>query len=108
MIKFHIEREKESTLYNAASIPRVSRVNKKISILHNSPPAAMTAMLPTAFTDASVKDQISTCTMARTADPGGDGKITGRRTCRAKKNLAGTTGIAAGSFKLHSTLQKRE
>jgi len=25
-----------------------------------------------------------------------------------KKNLAGTTGIAAGSFKLHSTLQKRE
>jgi hypothetical protein len=68
----------------------------------------MTAMLPTAFTDASVKDQISTCTMARTADPGGDGKFTGQRTCRAKKNLAGTTGIAAGSFKLHSTLQKRE
>lgn len=108
MIKFHIERERESTLYNAASIPRVIRVNKKISILHNSPPAAMTAMLPTAFTDASVKDQISTCTMARTADPGGDGKSRADAPVEQKKNLAGTTGIAAGSFKLHSTLQKRE
>ena len=66
-----------------------------------SPPAAMTAMLPTAFTDASVKDQISTCTMAKTADPCDGARNHGPTS--PKKGWRDRPGLTAGIFKLHLT-----
>ena len=87
MIKFHIERdrERESTLYNAASIPRVIRVNNK----NIHPPQLPACSHDSNATNSFYRRQRQRPNLhlhhGENRRPRRRWKITGRRTCRAKK-----------------------